>query len=195
MRGTTCSIVNLSSALRIPTADEDGSKSAPSSKEGTHQHFYMIQPQPPCGTLPQFVAPELVKADVPFDGFAVDLWAFGVMLMSMLLGSDAIFSAPVPDDRVFKEICMDGNLAGYLKKLKKRKKKENNASSDENDEAEGFMLSDDVIDLLQRMLKEDPRSRLTLDEVKEHAWVNADAGEDFKPPQIRLHSNNLPEQS
>ena len=110
---------------------------------------YLIEPQDPCGTKPGSVAPEVLNNQA-FDGTCVDLWSVGVMLFAMLLGVDALFDAPIREDNIFKEICLRGNLKTY---------------------AEG--LSDSAVDLLQGLLRAEPRDRWSFETVKTHPWVIA----------------------
>lgn len=146
MRGNTCDLVDLGSALRIPTSDDSNV-------------LHLIEPQPTCGmTNPQFVAPELLK-DEPFDGYAIDLWAAGIILFIMLLGNDGpLFAAPLPEDRKFKEISIRANLKVVLQRWN-----ENNQHK--------HAVSDDARDLLQKMLRAEPKDRLSLAQVRQHAWV------------------------
>jgi serine/threonine protein kinase len=118
---------------------------------------YLIEPQDPCGTDPQHLAPELLNKE-PFDGYAVDLWSAGVMLFSMLLGTDTLFAAPLPEDLKFKEICIRGNLKGALGRWQDKK---------------APPVSDDALDLLQGMLQAAPNDRLSADAVRAHPWVTA----------------------
>jgi serine/threonine protein kinase len=142
MQGTSIAFVNFQGALRIPTSS-DG-------------EALLIEPQPlPTGmSNTRCVAAELLKEEA-FDGYAVDLWSTGVMLFLLLLGTDALFEAPIPEDKKFKEICIHGNLKGALGKW------------DEN----AVTVSDEALDLLQCMLRADPRDRLSLMDVQAHAWV------------------------
>jgi len=142
--GPTCTMAHMSNALRIPTAADSGVE-------------YLIESQVPCGSDPQYVAPELLKPE-PFDGTAVDLWSTAIILFIMLLGNDALFATPLPDDPKFEEICMNGNLKGALNRWVE-------------DKAFLSSVSDDALDLLQGMLRMSPRDRLTLKAVKEHKWV------------------------
>ncbi len=80
--GPTCTMAHMSNALRIPTAADSGVE-------------YLIESQVPCGSDPQYVAPELLKPE-PFDGTAVDLWSTAIILFIMLLGNDALFATPLP---------------------------------------------------------------------------------------------------
>jgi serine/threonine protein kinase len=85
------------------------------------------------------------------------------MLYSMVVSSEALFVAPIPEDRIFVELCVKGNIGAQTAKfVSKTKGKE-------------IILSDDLVDLLKHMLKADPKDRLSLDEVMESPWVtNAD---------------------
>jgi serine/threonine protein kinase len=155
LSGTRCTLMNLSCALRIPI---DAGTGAPR----------MIEPQPPCASNPQTVAPELLRNE-PFDGYAVDLWAAGVVLFTMLLGADALFAAPVVEDRRFRMIC-EGNLRELVMEIQ-HSHAAGSAPTDPTTPPLG--LSDSAIDLLQQMLRPEPRSRLTLSQVQSHEWVTA----------------------
>ena len=97
------------------------------------------------------MAPELF-AEEPFDGYAVDLWSAAVMLLAMLVGSDALFLLPSVQDKRFKEVCIECRLDEHLRKL-------------------DHSLSAEATDLLQKMLTSVPANRLTRAQVAEHAWV------------------------
>lgn len=146
MRGDQCLISSLGWSLRVPTS-EDGSV------------VHLLEPQSACGKKPEYIAPEVFRNE-PFDGYAVDLWAAGVILYLMLLGSDMLFAAPIPEDPKFQEICVHGHLKAVVEKFQA-------LNSDENP------VSADAIDLLQGLLQADPAKRLTLAQVKEHAWMKS----------------------
>lgn len=113
----------------------------------------------PGGDNPQYIAPEYFGGPKGFwDGFAADLWACGLMLYSMVVSSKALFVAPIPDDRIFVELCKKGNFGSWAAKYGKKNGIE-------------LTLSEDLIDLLKGMLKADPKERLTLAEIMEHPWV------------------------
>jgi serine/threonine protein kinase len=119
----------------------------------------------PGGNNPQYIAPEYFGSSKGvWDGFDADLWTCGLMLYSMVVSSEALFVAPIPEDRIFVELCVKGNIGAQTAKfVSKTKGKE-------------IILSDDLVDLLKHMLKADRKDRLSLDEVLEHPWVtNADA--------------------
>jgi len=171
LRGNHCTIVGLAVALRVPVDAHTGIP-------------HLIEPQPPCASDPLYVAPELLR-DKPFDGYAVDLWAAGVMLFVMLLGIDSLFVAPVVEDRKFKKICVDGNLRQVLRRHKKLKSGTATGAGSNS----ATIISEEAIDLLQGMLRADPKDRLTLADVQRHAWVLAGG----TPPAVPIRSAGIPE--
>lgn len=157
MRGDECHISSFSWALRVPTGTDN------------EEVVHLIEPQAACGRKPQFVAPEVFKGE-PFDGYAIDLWAAGVILFVMLLGPDALFYAPMPEDPKFYEMCVQGHLKSVVEKMEALRS--STESGDNNDQESGLKpVSSEALDLLQRMLRADPADRLTLGQVKDHAWM------------------------
>ena len=96
-----------------------------------------------CGT-PAYLAPEII-ADEGYEPFYVDIWSMGVLLYAML-------SANVP----FKA----KNLSDLNKLILKGR----------YDVPEYF--SGDVADLISKMLNPIPHFRISLNEMKKHAWFN-----------------------
>jgi serine/threonine protein kinase len=117
------------------------------------------------------VAPELLRNE-PFDGYAVDLWAAGVMLFTMLFGAGALFAAPVAEDRKFRMIC-EGNLRELVRERQASWDAPMTTSSEppSPEGASSSGVSNSAVDLLQHMLRPDPSARLTLSEVVRHEWV------------------------
>jgi serine/threonine protein kinase len=105
------------------------------------------------------MSPEVYNNKDAFDGFAVDMWAAGVILFLMLTGFPPWERACATDDR-FKYMT-----AGYLVQMLTEWK---------------IGLSSDAMDLLQRMLWLDPKDRLSLAQVKAHPWM-ANAGKAAMP--------------
>lgn len=150
--GYTCMIRDFGCAARVPC-----------SADGTVVH--MLKPlslMSSCNL--QYIAPEVwnggntddhESGPSPFDAYAADLWSAGVILLALLFGTDAIFVAPVPEDRVFKQICIDR----HLKEIATHRSPS---------------LSDNALDLLQRLLRCDPKDRPTLADVQQHPWVIGD---------------------
>ena len=110
---------------------------------------HLIVPQGTCGKW-IYMSPEIYKNQKAFDGFAVDMWAAGVILFLMLTGFPPWERACQTDER-FRYMT-----AGYLVQM-----------LTEWD----LGLSSDAMDLLQRMLFLDPKDRLSLDQVRAHPWM------------------------
>jgi serine/threonine protein kinase len=109
----------------------------------------LILPQGQAGKL-KYMAPEVYANQDAFDGYAIDLWAVGVILYIMVVG-EFPWAIPHPSDEKFRYIT-DGYLEDYLKRR-------------------GFPLSADILCLLQRMLWLNPRHRLCLQQVRAHPWM------------------------
>mmetsp|Transcript_24575 Transcript_24575/g.50741 ORF Transcript_24575/g.50741 Transcript_24575/m.50741 type:complete len:106 (-) Transcript_24575:2764-3081(-) len=97
-----------------------------------------------------YMSPEICRNEEPFDGFAVDMWAAGVILFTMLTGYPPWEYAMPSDDRF--RFMAGGFLVQMLTEW-------------------NTGLSCDAMDLLQRMLFLDPRDRLSLDQVRAHPWM------------------------
>ncbi|KAL3931838.1 MAG: hypothetical protein SGBAC_011122 [Bacillariaceae sp.] len=116
-------------------------------------------PPVPAGSQVQYIAPEYFRgSEGPWNGYAADLWACGLILYSMVIGADALFLAPLDDDRTFVKLCLKGQIRSL-------------AFTYGELIGESIELSDDVVDLLQKMLKVDPHERLNLSKIMEHPWV------------------------
>jgi len=138
----SCVIIDLGMCLRIPV-----------SEQSNHLRLLM-QPQGTCGKW-HYMSPEIALNREPFDGFAVDMWAAGVILFLMLTGFPPWERPLLTDDR-FRYMT-----AGYLAPMLTEWKLE---------------LSPEAMDLLQRMLWHDARDRLSLRQVRAHPWIlNDDA--------------------
>ena len=105
------------------------------------------------------MSPEIFENKVAFDGFAVDLWAAGVILYIMLTGFPPYDQASRTDQRF--DLIIRGHLMRQLSSW-------------------GINLSEEAGDLMQKMLKLDPKDRLTLAQVLSHPWVAE--GEARAPP-------------
>ena len=143
----TSVIIDLGMCLRVPYDDGD---SVTDVSAGTLRR--LIGPLIPCGK-PNYISPEIFKSEGPFDGFAIDLWAAGVILFIMLVGLPPWEFAGEEDPRY--RMVARGGLARML-------------------ESWNRSVSPLATDLLQKMLREDPRQRLSLCEVKDHEWVVGD---------------------
>ncbi len=87
-----------------------------------------------------------------WNGFRDDLWAAGLILYSMVVGTDALFASPIAGDQRFKNLCIQGDIKGEAQRF-------------------GITLTDDLVRLLQSMMSADPQYRPTLEQVLKDAWV------------------------
>ena len=81
------------------------------------------------------------------------------MLFSMVVGTGALFTAPIAEDKSFHRMCVKGDIRGQAKMYGKVAGKDFSG------------LSDELLDLLRNMLRADPKQRLSLDKVMEHPWL------------------------
>ena len=117
----------------------------------------LILPQGTCGKH-NYMSPEIFRNSEPFDPFAIDLWAAGVILYIMITGFPPYDQAS-PTDQRFLQI-VSGSLLQQL-------------------EAWEVSISPEAGDLIQKMLQLNPRNRLTLSQVMLHPWVT---NSDIMPP-------------
>jgi hypothetical protein len=89
--------------------------------------------------------------------------AAGLMLYSMVVGTKALFSAPIAGDKIFTRLCIKGDIRGEVERYGKQ------LGQDYSN-----LLSNDLLDLLRTILRADPKQRLFLEEVMEHPWVTND---------------------
>lgn len=129
----------------------------------------LIAPQGPAGKM-KYMAPEVyANVESGFDGFAIDMWAVGVILYIMLTG-EVPWQIPHHTDLKFAKFT-DGWIEPYLK-------------------GQGFPLTGNAYCLLQRMLWLNPQDRLCLHQVRAHPWMQMGS---FGAPQqglIRWRSAN-----
>jgi len=159
-----CVVIDMGMCLRVPYAADDGTVTDVSA--GTLRH--LILPQGQCGK-PNYISPEVLANTDAFDGFAIDLWAAGVILFIMLVGLPPFEWACEQDPR-FKMITR-GGLTGMLAQW-------------------GRTISDDAADLLQNMLRQNPSDRLSLTEVMDHRWLTNEDVTPPTPPQNEEWRNN-----
>ncbi|KAG7359834.1 serine/threonine protein kinase [Nitzschia inconspicua] len=152
-----CLIIDMGMCLRVPYNDPSRAGNITDVTRGNGLRRLM-RPQGVCGKH-NYMSPEIFSNTAPFDGFAIDLWAAGVILYIMLTGFPPYDQANRTDQRF--DLIVKGNLVRQLRSW-------------------GIHLSDDAGDLLQSMLQLDPRDRLTLAEVMAHPWVVN--GEAVPPP-------------
>jgi serine/threonine protein kinase len=149
-------VIDLGMCLRVPY--DNGGVVGDVSGGGLRR---LIKPLIPCGK-PNYISPEVLASNEPFDGFAIDLWASGVILFIMLVGLPPWEFARQEDPRY--KMVTKGKLARMLDSWKRP-------------------VSRLAADLLQKMLMEDPRQRLSLTELKDHPWVVNDEASESIPFQ------------
>lgn len=140
-------IVDLGMSLRVPYEDPCNQGCITDASEGTVRR--LMKKQAKGGRL-MYLAPEMLNDKEPFDGFAVDLWAAGVILFVLCVGLAPFKFADSSDKRYAK--ISSGGLKSLLKTIK-------------------VSLSPEAMDLMQNMLWENPRRRLSLAEVIRHPWA------------------------
>jgi serine/threonine-protein kinase HSL1, negative regulator of Swe1 kinase len=158
----TSVVIDLGMCLRVPYDDGEMKGGISDVRAGTLRR--LINPLIPCGK-PNYISPEVLKSEEPFDGFAIDLWATAVILFIMLVGLPPWEFAREEDPRY--RMVARGGLAKMLLSWKRE-------------------ISPLAADLLQRMLKEDPRGRLSLCEIRDHPWVLSEEAAVAALPQAPL---------
>ena len=144
-------IADFGLALRVPYTDWSNFGGVTDVSEGSLRRLILAQGN---GGNTPYLAPELLKSGATFDGFSVDMWAAGVILFMMLVGRAPFRVANSTDPKFFK-VAHKGQLRSLLQSLH-------------------IKISEDAVDLLQNMLWQDPRRRLTLQEALAHPWVTQD---------------------
>jgi len=117
--------------------------------------------QSSCGS-PCYASPEMLSGK-PYSGLETDIWSAGIVLYSMLVGG-------LPFDDV------------ELKDLYKRIK-----------EGKFYIpstLSLEAIDLLKKILRVDPKKRITFKELKEHKWFNLETNVMYKG--VNIYYDKMP---
>lgn len=133
--------------LRVPYNDPHNPGKIVDATKGSMRR--LMKPQGVCGKH-NYMSPEIAANTDPFDGFAIDLWAAGVILYIMLTGFPPYDQANRTDRRF--ELIVTGKLMEQLKNW-------------------DIVLSDESGDLMQKILQLHPKNRLTLAEVFRHPWV------------------------
>jgi len=145
-------IIDMGMCLRIPFDDDGGDADMQRNVDYRERsaHRCLIQRPQRAGKL-SYMSPE-VYSERPFDGHAVDMWAVGVCLYMMLTGTGPWTRAATHDDkfRLMSTGCLVELFTNYW----------------------GITLSGDAMDLLQRMLFKDPQDRLSLQQVRDHPWMD-----------------------
>lgn len=142
----TSVIIDLGMCLKVPYSNYETGGVCDVSY-GTLRR--LLTPLIPCGK-PNYISPEVLKSEEAFDGFAIDLWASAVILFIMLVGLPPWEFAREEDPRY--RMVVRGGLERMLKSWSRP-------------------ISPLALDLLQKMLRENPSERLSLNEILNHPWV------------------------
>ena len=118
-----------------------------------------------CGS-PLYAAPEMLTGK-KYDGTKIDIWSLGISLYAMVCGE-----LPFDDD--------NNNMKNIVYKITNGK----------------YTLPDNLSplckDLIQRILEANPSKRITLEEIKNHKWVNSFNFNYMKSPGVILDEYYLP---
>lgn len=113
------------------------------------------------GTM-TYMAPE-IKEGKQYDGTQVDVFSLGVILFVLVVGIFPFMEGRSSD--FFYNLLLTGQLDLYWQRVN------------------GTHLSAEFKDLAQRMFSYDPNMRPTIDDIKQHAWMNV--ADDLTEEQIR----------
>jgi len=155
--------IDMGMSLKIPFVhNEEGDANIPRNVDHRDEsaHRCLIDSETPAGK-PYCKAPENNKG-VPFDGHAVDMWPVGVCLFAMLTGIFPWRTARETDE-YFRNYS-----GGYLVEMLT-----NNPD---------INLSGDAMCILQRMLWAEPTDRLSLQQVRNHPWINGPTDDPTNDP-------------
>ena len=118
-----------------------------------------------CGS-PTYAAPEMLSGKM-YDGTKIDIWSLGVSLYAMVCGE-----LPFDDE--------DNNLKNLVYKIIYGK----------------YTLPDNLSplckDLIKRIFETNPDKRITIEEIKNHKWVNSFNFNYMKSPGVILDEYYLP---
>jgi serine/threonine protein kinase len=121
--------------------------------EGGAGRVLLIPPQGTCGKR-NYISPEVFENAVPFDPQKSDIWALGIMLFILLTGIPPMDCASTVDPRY--RLIAAGRLSYLLSQW-------------------NVTLSNEVVDLIERILRPLPGDRLTLAQIREHPWMQHEA--------------------
>ncbi len=142
--GDLCTIIDMGMAIRVPYTDPNTGE-VTDILNGTNKRLITFQRV--CGKDP-YMSPEIYQRMPSFDGEAIDVWTAGIILYCMVTGVGSYKRADL-SDQVFlwMAFCLRDRLQTW-----------------------NITLSDECIDLLERVIEVNPRDRLTLDEIVQHPW-------------------------
>lgn len=137
---------------------------------------------------PGFFAPELCITDPGDDPLpvtkSIDIWALGITLFCMLFArcpfvdSEYVVMRQIADEEVYipRKRLMPVDVKPGSRPSSHGRSYTPSIPSDRRDPYDLVYedIDDTLFDLLRRLLTKDPRKRITLEEVRHHAWVVAD---------------------
>lgn len=109
---------------------------------------------------PEYMGPELISGRTGYDGKKVDVWASGVLLFVMLLGT---FPFEMEDENY---VNTQGLYSIWMQQIR--------TSWRENTQTSSVMsqLSPECVDLLDKMFDVKQESRISIEGIMEHPWFN-----------------------
>jgi serine/threonine protein kinase len=169
-----CTIIDFGMSLIYPTAKESFIKAmynklttkteyacTEEDDVGDEEQIILMPPQGTCGKK-NYIAPEILSNDQPFNGAMVDNWSLGVILFMLLTGRPPFHKASMLDK--WYRMIQNNKLREMLSVWK----------------VEG--ISDTSIDLLQILLKgSNHKLRMKADDILLHPWfqsIPSDASDD-----------------
>jgi serine/threonine-protein kinase SRK2 len=128
---------------------------------------------------PVYMSPEVINSKAGqrgYDGRSVDVWASGILLLVMLLGSFPFDHTEHPDPNT-----SEAHLEVWLQQVSKR-------WSEVPHMAEAIKkLSPECKDLLNRIFVVDAKKRITLEEIEHHPWYKKQLPESYATVLASLH--------
>lgn len=127
---------------------------------------------------PVYMSPELINQgnkEKGYDGRSVDVWASGILLLVMLLGSFPFDHTEHPDPNT-----SEAHLEVWLQQVSKR-------WSEVPHMAEAVKkLSPEIKDLLNRLFMVDASKRITIKQIERHPWYNKPLPEKYEAAWKKL---------
>jgi len=167
-------MIDFGLCLRVPYHDRITNEVVDVVPAVDGNHHYMLRclicPQGARGTQ-QYMAPEIFADDLPFDGYAIDLWGAAISLFAMLVGNYP-WELAVEGNDFYRPVAMgprpppnnDRPVIERLDQCALGRLARNMQCNPEN-------VTPWACDLLARMLRHDPQERLTLAQVMGHPWI------------------------
>jgi serine/threonine protein kinase len=135
-----CVIIDMGMCIKVPYNKETG-------------EIDLISQQGACGKG-NYIPPEILINENPFDASKVDIWQLGIMLFILLCGIPPMEIA-TPKDARYRIISNSPNGVSRLITGWK------------------IPISSSAIDMLSFMIKTNPEDRPTIDAIRNHPWMNA----------------------